>query len=134
MTTIAELIAMTIYRREAGGAFQLDCRDGDIRFKCFVDCEDNKPSTSVIRNSIHYPAAVFETYGYGITGIIFQNLTAKEAIKVSEYARIRRILKDKGISEEEIDGLIFKLQRHGVDTAAGAAETETPTGTDGEMV
>ena len=37
-------------------------------------------------------------------------------------------------SEEEIDGLIAKLRRHGVDTAAGAAETETPTGTDGEMV
>ena len=134
MATMAEFFARANYKLKAGGGFQLDYRDGEIRFKCFVDCEDNKPSTSVIRNSIHYPAAVFETYGYGITGIIFQNLTAKEAIKVSEYARIRRILKDKGISEEEIDGLISKLQRHGADTAAGTDETDASVGTESETV
>lgn len=134
MATMAEFIARANYKLKAGGGFQLDYRDGEICFKCFVDCEDSEPSIAVIRNSIHYPAAIFETYGYGITGIIFQDLTAQEAIKVSEYARIRNILKDKGIGEDEIDGLIAKLQKHGADTATGADEADTHVGTDSESV
>jgi hypothetical protein len=134
MATMAEFIARANYKLKAGGGFQLDYRDGEIRFKCFVDCEDNEPSTAVIRNSIHYPAAIFETYGYGITGIIFQNLTAQEAIKVSEYARIRNILKNKGIGEEEVDGLIAKLQKHGANTVVDTDETASSIGTDSETI
>ena len=127
METMAEYIARANNKLNNGG-FQLDYRNGEIRFKAFVDCEDCEPSIAVIRNSIHYPAAVFESYSYGIAGIIFQDLTAEEAIRISEYAKVRSILQGKGLSEEEIDETIAKLRNR----ASGSATDKKAGATGGD--
>lgn len=69
------------------GSFEFDLRDGEIRYKMYVDCGDNCdciPSESVIQRSLEIPALMFEKYGDGLLGIMFGNLTPKEAIALSE--------------------------------------------------
>lgn len=66
------------------GNFELDMRDGEIRFKSFVDCDGITLSNEVIRGSIYCPAAMFSRYGLGITGIIFNDMTAEDAIAKCE--------------------------------------------------
>ena len=62
------------------GNFELDIRDGEIRYKTYVDCEGNNPSIEIVRNSIYCPAAMMERYSAGIADIIFGNATAEEAV------------------------------------------------------
>ena len=44
---------------------------------------------------------MLENFSYALIGIIFQNMTAVEAVQACELARKRIYLKRKGIEEEE---------------------------------
>ena len=79
MAAMAEFVCRANYGLKNGN-FELDMRDGEIRFKCFMDCEDIMPSTEVIRNSIHCPAAMFKQYGDGIIDISVGNAISKKAV------------------------------------------------------
>ena len=83
MTQIARFLSMANYGLKYGN-FEINMADGDIRYKCSVDCEDITLSDSVIKTSIHVPAIVFEQYSKGIVQIIFNNMTAEEAIYLCE--------------------------------------------------
>ena len=83
MRKMAEFVCRANYGLKNGN-FELDMRDGEIRYKCFVDCEDGVPSVSVIRNSIYCPAGMFRMYSPGILSIIFGDATAKEAVDLCE--------------------------------------------------
>ena len=83
MANMAEFICRANYGL-IDGNFELDVRDGEIRFKSFVNCDGVMPSTEIIKESIYCPAAMFERYSMGITGIIFGGLNAKEAIDKCE--------------------------------------------------
>ncbi len=52
------------------GNFELDPRDGEMRYKCFVDC-DELPAlpNKIIQNSIYYPCAMMSKYGDSFTAI-----------------------------------------------------------------
>lgn len=63
------------------GNFELDMRDGEIRYKCFVDCEGITPSAEMVRNSLQCPAAMFDWYGAGIFDILIGCATAQEALE-----------------------------------------------------
>ena len=80
MASMAEFVCRANYGL-ANGSFELDMRDGEIRFKCFVDCVGITPTREMVRNSIHCPAAMFEHYGAGIVDIILGNATAKDAVE-----------------------------------------------------
>lgn len=69
MAIMAEFICRANYGLKNGN-FELDMRDGEIRYKSFVDCEGLTPTTEMVRNSIHCPAAMFDRYGDGIVDII----------------------------------------------------------------
>ena len=83
MAQMAEFICRANYGLK-NGCFELDFRDGEIRFRSFIDCEDLMPSTKVIKNSIHCTAAMFKRYATGIVDIIFSGCTAKKAIAKCE--------------------------------------------------
>lgn len=80
------------------GNFELDMRDGEIRYKSFVSCGGITPTPEMIKRSIYCPATMFEQYGDGIVDIILGNATAKSAIEKCEKS-----------SEEELRSVIAQL-------------------------
>ncbi|MCR1840382.1 YbjN domain-containing protein [Murimonas intestini] len=63
------------------GSFEMDYRDGEIRFRVAVDCDECMPSSAVIRNSIIFPHQAFSKYGNGLLTVMFGVMTPEEAIK-----------------------------------------------------
>lgn len=55
MAVMAEFICRANYGLKNGN-FELDMRDGEIRYKSFVDCEGLTPTTEMVRNwtGIHF--------------------------------------------------------------------------------
>lgn len=83
MAEMAEFICRANYGLRNGN-FELDMSDGEIRYKTFVDCENNLQSQAVVKDSIYCHASMFERYGGGIMDVIFGRVTAKEAIYMCE--------------------------------------------------
>ena len=83
MGAMAEFICRANYGL-MNGNFELDMRDGEIRYKSFVDCAGGVPSEKVIENSIYVPAALLERYAPGILDIIFNDANASDAIAKCE--------------------------------------------------
>lgn len=111
MATMAEFVCRANYGLKNGN-FELDMRDGEVRFKCFVDCESITPSKDMVQNSIHCPAIMFKRYGSGIVDIIFGNVTASEAVKRCEKAaenEIRSLLSELMEGEGEPSEMLAKL-------------------------
>ena len=124
MVTMAEFVCRANYGLKNGN-FEFDMRDGEIRFKCFVDCEGIAPTVEIIRNSIHCPAAMFEQYGDGIVGILFGNMSAKDAVSKCESSPIeelRAILGEDLDVDADMGTMIARLiERLGID--AGEPDT-----------
>ena len=83
MNEITEFVCRANYGLKNGN-FEVDMRDGEIRYKVHVDCEGSIPSRSIIKNSIYAPAVVFERYSPGLLDVIFKGSSAAEAIKQCE--------------------------------------------------
>ncbi len=62
------------------GNFDFDVKDGEIRYKVYVDCEGVMPSDSIIRTSIFIPSLMFERYSPGLLDVMFRGAKAEEAI------------------------------------------------------
>ena len=58
--------------------------DGEVRYKCYVDCDGALPCDDVIRNSIYCPAQMLERYGAGIVDIVCLDGSAADAIAKCE--------------------------------------------------
>lgn len=113
MAAMAEFVCRANYGLKNGN-FELDMRDGEVRFKCFVDCEGITPSKDMVQNSIHCPTVMFKRYGSGIVDIIFGNATAKEAVEKCEKAtedEVRSLLSKlmEGEGEGELGEMLAKL-------------------------
>lgn len=136
MTSMAEFICRANYGL-VNGNFELDMRDGEIRFKCFVDCEGITPTSAVVRNSIHCPAAMFERYGAGMVDIVFGNASAKEAVEYCEKStedEFRSLLREVFLREgdRELSGKLSGLM--GTADELGLSDDEEATDTDRESV
>lgn len=104
MAQLAEFLCRANYGLK-NGSFELDFRDGEIRYKSFIDCEEAMPSVKVIKNSIHCTAAMYKRYAPGIVDIIFAGCTAKEAIakcEKSPEADLRSMLTE--VMGEDMEG------------------------------
>lgn len=111
MATMAEFVCRANYGLKNGN-FELDMRDGEIRFKSFVDCDGITPTVEMVRNSIHCPAAMFDRYGAGIVDIIFSNATAKDAIAKCEKSpveEIRALLGEESDGDDDMDAMFARL-------------------------
>ena len=76
---MAEFISRANYGL-ANGNFELDFRDGEIRYKCFVNCHDTVPGTQAIKDSIYIPASMFNKYSDGILSVLFNMKTPTQAV------------------------------------------------------
>lgn len=118
MATMAEFICRANYGLKNGN-FELDMRDGEIRYKSFVDCEGITPTMEMVRNSIHCPAAMFDRYSVGIVDIIFGNSTAKDAIAKCEKSpaeELRALLGEELDGDGDMDAMLARLAtRLGID-------------------
>lgn len=83
MKEISEFVNRANYGIRDGN-FELDFRDGEIRYKCYVNCKDGIPSQETIRASIYMPATVFNTYSPGIIAVLFSNMSAAKAVALCE--------------------------------------------------
>ncbi len=64
------------------GNFEFDFRDGEIHYKCFIDCDGGIiPTKSMVRNSVLLPYHMYMRFVDGILGIIFNQETGKDAIE-----------------------------------------------------
>lgn len=133
MASMAEFVCRVNYGL-VNGNFELDMRDGEIRFKCFVDCEGITPTSEMVRNSIHCPAAMFKRYGAGIVDIIFGKSSAQEAVEQCEKTtedELRHLLTEleDGGEGGELGDMIARLAER-----LGLAEEDEPTDAEGEPV
>ena len=83
MREMADFICKANYGLKNGN-FEFDIKDGEIRFKSYIDCEGTAPSIAAVRNSISCCAVMLNIYSQGITGIIFGGLDADTAIAKCE--------------------------------------------------
>ena len=80
---MADFICRANYGMKNGN-FELDMMDGEVRYKCYVDCDGALPCTDVIRNSVYCPAQMLERYGAGIVDIVCLDGSAADAISKCE--------------------------------------------------
>ena len=67
------------------GNFEFDVRDGEIRYKTFVNCEGLESlSEEVIRDSVYVGCAMMDRYGDGIASLAFGYSDAETEIKKAE--------------------------------------------------
>ena len=83
MSEMAEFICRANYGLKNGN-FELDMDDGEIRYKCYVDCDGIVPTPEIIKSRIYCPALMFKRYGNGIVGIIFGGMDGKTAAEYCE--------------------------------------------------
>lgn len=113
------------------GDFEFDMRDGEIRYKTFVDCDGVLPSIEMIKTSIYCPAIMFERYGSGIVDIIFSGISAKLAIDKCEkksQEEYRTMLESEKIATGEVSDILERLTAHFSDSEhqdSGNSEGET---------
>ena len=83
MRNIAEFVCRANYGIKNGN-FELDVRDGEIRYKVHVDCSGGLPAASVIKNSVYVPSLALERYAPGILDVIFAGKGAAESVEKCE--------------------------------------------------
>ena len=76
---MAEFICRANYGMRYGN-FEMDLRDGEIRYKCFVNCDGALPSPAIVKDSIYMPAVTFSHYTPGILAILYTGASAEEAM------------------------------------------------------
>ena len=78
------------------GNFELDYRDGELRFKYFADCPGGSlPTPEIIENSIHLTAAMYRRYAPALMDVIFANANPREAVsKCEPDDDIREVLEE----------------------------------------
>lgn len=86
------------------GSFQLNYRNGIIRYRIFHQCDDRIPSEDNIREAIQDAAYAYETYGCGIAGILQNKMTADYAFEVSqnEQLKLAFLNKDDKVTQKEV--------------------------------
>ncbi|MBQ9419123.1 MAG: hypothetical protein IJU31_01965 [Synergistaceae bacterium] len=83
MSRMADFVCRANYGLRNGN-FELDMRDGEIRYKIHVDCDECLASSEVVRNSIMIPSVMFERYSVGMLDIMFKDTSAEDAIAKCE--------------------------------------------------
>lgn len=126
MTRMAEFICRANFGLKNGN-FELDFRDGELRYKVFVDCSGIVPSEEIIKSSIYSPALMFERYGDGIANVIFSCTAAETAINKCENLQedeLRPLLNAPTTTSGEVGEILEKLAAHFSTDSAASDEWE----------
>lgn len=130
LQTMSEFLHRANYGLKAGN-FELDCDDGEIRYKIHVDSEDTVPTDAIIKNSIYTPAAMLDRYSEGILGILFRDETAEQAVERCEESP-RKLIRSVMESGEEGESIRDKAKRLASFLGITDTDDETADGEDGE--
>lgn len=104
------------------GNFELCLNDGDISFKSFCCCRGLiAPSDEMVAESIQCPAAMFDKYETGILGILFNNMSDKEAAERCENS--------KGNILSKLEELKARLEALGAKSTEEEADSDDSDGT-----
>ena len=99
------------------GSFQLNYRNGVIRYRIYHQCDHHIPSEKNIREAIQTSAYAFETFGCGIAGILRYSMTANYAFELSQNEQLKLAF----FSSDDTT----VLQNTGAATETDSAEEET---------
>lgn len=120
-TIDAEIMAKTaefVCRANFGlknGHFEFDFNDGEIRYKCYVPCDDRVPSQELIREGIAVPAMMLRRYSLGLLGVLYSDVDPATAVRVCEDDSATR--RAEAMKQARREALLRKL-----DSMATAAE------------
>ena len=88
------------------GCFEMDYRDGEIRFRMTVDCDgDAVPTQEIVKNSISIPASMFNRYGSGMIQTMFFDLNPADIVRACETDNASEALRSLLHSTEDADQL-----------------------------
>lgn len=80
---VAEFLTRASYGMMCGN-FEMDMRDGEVRYKVYVDCDHTTLSSQMIDRSLNVPILMFQRYGDELLKVMFGMESAEEAIKIIE--------------------------------------------------
>ena len=83
MVQVSEFINRANYGTILGN-FELDHRDGEIRYKLSCNCKDVLPGPDALDDFLSVPVFSFNRYGDGLLGVIMGMVSAEDAIKKIE--------------------------------------------------
>lgn len=102
MARLAEYLTRVNYRLRNGN-FEMDYRDGELAFKCYVDCHGGVPVQEAIDDSIFCPPAMFHQYGNGILQVM--GVDPAQALEDCE-ARLKEEKEEAEEAEEDSEDAV----------------------------
>lgn len=102
MARLAEYLTRVNYRLRNGN-FEMDYRDGELAFKCYVDCHGGVPVQETIDDSIFCPPAMFHQYGNGILQVM--GVDPAQALEDCE-ARLKEEKEEAEDAEEDSEDAV----------------------------
>lgn len=123
---MAEFVCRANYGLRDGN-FEMDFNDGELRYKCYVNCADRLPSVEAVEKSITCPAAMFSRYSDGIVQILFSDISPADAVARCEEDRFRFMRGDDsdGHPAHQRPSPLEDILRR-VQNAGGGQEEDTP--------
>lgn len=112
MARMAEYLTRVNYDISMGN-FEMDYDDGETRYRFYIDTDNGLPSDGVIREGIMTGINLFEKVDEGLLGIIFKDMSAKQAYhcwKDCYRRQITRKLLEKAVSQGEDEEFIEFLE------------------------
>lgn len=118
LASMAEFVCRANYGLKNGN-FELDFRDGELRYKSYVNCEDQLPSDKILHDSISAPAAIIDRYASGIINVLYKGMDPEEAVEECESeGALRKRLESTSRSIADL------LRKRRTDKAREAAQEE----------
>ena len=126
MLAVSEFLSRANYNL-VHGCFEMDFRDGEIRYRLTIDCDGVEPSREMVVDALNIPCEMMERYGDGLVEVIYAVRTAEEAVKRCESGNpvLNSMLRQlRSAPEEFLDGFRAFLARQMEDSAAEEEETD----------
>lgn len=118
MARMAEFVCRANFGLK-NGYFEFDFTDGEIRYKCYVPCDDRVPSQELIRKGITVPAMMLRRYGLGILGVLYSGVGPAIAVKACEEDSAG--LRAEAMKRARREALMRKLDSMATATEASGA-------------
>lgn len=104
MARLAEYLTRVNYRLPNGN-FEMDYRDGELAFKCYVDCHGGVPVEKTIDDSLSCPVSRFQQFGNGILQVMFSDIDPAQALEDCE-ARLKEENEEAEDAEEDSEDAV----------------------------
>ena len=83
MRKMSEFINRVNYGLKDGN-FEMDFRDGELRYRCYVNGDGALPTVRMVDESIRCPLIMYNRYSNGILQMVFFGMSAEDAVALCE--------------------------------------------------